>query len=239
MLQVEKLSKRYNHTEALKEMTFSLHTGKVIGLLGASGSGKSTLVNTVSGIEDYKGKVTIGGYPIGEVTKAMTSMLTENNAFPKWMGVKDVIYFYKLMYKDFNETKLKELMALMRLTEHLNKKLSHLSKGTLQKLRLSLALSRDAKLFLLDEPLGGIDPLAREEIIEMLSNKIDGETTMLIATHLVSEVECLLEEVIFINDGHFLGYYDCDDIRSQHGMSVEKYYKEVLRNERTASVRAL
>lgn len=236
MIKVEKLSKSYKHTQALKEMTFSLNKGKVIGLLGVSGSGKSTLFKTVTGIENYHGTVTIDDSPINEKTKAMTSFLTENNEFPKWMSVKDLIYFYKLMYKDFNELKLSEMIEQMRLKEHQNKKIRHLSKGILQKFRLALVLSRDAKLFLLDEPLGGIDPLAREEIIEMLSNQIDGESTMLISTHLISEVECLLDEVIFINDGKILGYYDCDEIRSQHGMSIDKFYKEVLRDERTYCV---
>ncbi len=236
MLKVEKLSKSYPGTQALKEMTFTLNKGKVIGLLGASGSGKSTLFKTVSGIETFKGEISMEGLSIGEDTKAMTSVLTENNAFPKWMRVEDGIYFYQLMYKDFNEVRLKELMDLMSLNSQQNKKIRHLSKGMLQKLRLALALSRDAKLFLLDEPLGGIDPLAREEIIEMLTNRIDGESTMLIATHLVSEIECLLEEVIFINNGHFLGYYNCEEIRSQQGMSVERFYKEVLRNERAATI---
>lgn len=234
MIEFNNVSKNYNKTKALDNVSLTIEQGKTVGLLGVNGSGKSTFIKLLAGIiKPDSGRILVKGKAIGKDTKTIISTLTEVNSFPNRMTVLEVIRFYKLMYKDFNETKFNQWIKDMQLEKHSKKKMKDLSKGMLQKLRLALTLSRDAKVFLLDEPLGGIDPLARDEIIEILASKIEPDITIIITTHLISEIENLIEKAIFIDVGRIIGDYDCEEIRINEGKSIEKLYKEVLRNERT------
>lgn len=237
MLQVNNISKRYKSIQALDHVNLRIGKGKVVGLLGVSGSGKSTFMKMVAGIiEPQSGQILVEDSPISQETKAITSILTESNSFPKWMTLQEAIRFYELMFKDFNVGKFDSWMVVMQLDKFRAQRIRSLSKGMQQKFRLALALSRDAKLFLLDEPLGGIDPLAREDILEMLAQQIDSETTMVITTHLISEIEGLLEQVVFIDQGKIIGSFDCEEVRINEGKSIEKLYKEVLRNARSTAI---
>lgn len=230
MLDIKNVSKMYGRQLALNDMSFHLGKGEVVGLLGPSGSGKTTLMNIVAGILPFKhGEVLIEDLEPSEKTKAIVSLLTENNAIPKWMTVKDVMNFYIEMYDDFNKEKFQSILNEINMDIPYSKKVKDLSKGMIQLLRLALSISREAGLYLLDEPLGGMDTLVREQVIDVLINYIDHESTIVIATHLIAEVEKLLEKVIFIKEGQILGIHDCEELRIEKGQSIEKTFKEVMR----------
>lgn len=230
MLEIKQLSKSYGGHKALSNVNLHFEKGKVVALLGPSGSGKTTFMNIVAGILPYKhGDVLISGEEPSEKTKAIVSLLTENHNIPKWMKVSDIIDFYKEMYDDFNEEKFHEILRDIDFDIPYSKKVKHLSKGMKQLLRLALSISREAKLYLLDEPLGGMDTLVREKVVDMLISNINDESTTIIATHIIPEVEKLLDQVIFIKKGKLLGVHDCEELRIQNGQSIEKMFKEVMR----------
>jgi ABC-2 type transport system ATP-binding protein len=227
MLDIKKLSISYGKHKALDDITFHIDTNEVVGLLGPSGSGKTTFMNTVAGPIPYnQGEVSINGLNPNKKTKSYVSLLTENNAIPKWMSVEDIRSFYIDMYDDFNENKFDSILQDINIDIPYSKKIKNLSKGMTQLLRLSLSIAREAKLYLFDEPLGGLDTLVREQVIDIIINNIDDDSTIIIATHLIPEVEKLLDKVIFIKNGQMLGVYDCEDLRCQKGQSIEKTFKE-------------
>jgi ABC-2 type transport system ATP-binding protein len=230
MLEINSLSKNYGKSKVLDNINCSLNKGQIVGLLGPSGSGKTTLMNIIAGITSFKqGNVLINGESPNINTKRSVSLLTETNSIPKWMKVKDVLDFYCEMYSDFNLDKFNNIFNDLNYSISYNKKIIDLSKGMTQLLRLALSISRKTKLYLLDEPLGGLDSLVREQVIDTIINYIDENSTIIIATHLIDEVERLLQKVIFIKDGQLLGLYDCDDLRIEKGQSIEKTFKEVIR----------
>lgn len=230
MIEVKNLSKAYGKHQALSDVSFRIDEGQIVGLMGPSGSGKTTLMDIISGLLYYKdGEVFIEGQPPNEKTKAIVSLLTEENAIPNWMTVMEIAKFYHNMYEDFDETKLYRILDEIHIDIPLRKKISHLSKGMLQLLRLALTLSRQAKLYLLDEPLGGMDTIVREQVIEMLFEYAHPYAAILITSQIISEIEKLIERVIFIKDGQLIGDYDCEALRAERGQSIEKIYKEVMR----------
>lgn len=231
MLSVMQLTKSFGMKKALETFDLVVGQGEVVGVLGPNGSGKSTLMKIVAGlIKKNKGRVEIEGDSPSSITKAKVSYLSDTNDIPGSFSIKEVMDFYDHFYNDFDkEVCLKNLEAL-RLSNELQTKNKKLSKGMQQKLRLALTMARKAKLYLLDEPLGGIDPLAREEILDTLIDNMDEDATMVITTHLVSEVEQVLTRVVFIHEGKCLGDYDCETVRFQQGVSIEDKYKEVFRD---------
>ncbi|GMQ59279.1 ABC transporter ATP-binding protein [Vallitalea sediminicola] len=230
MLDIKKLSVSYGKYKALDNITFHINKGEVVGLLGPSGSGKTTFMNTVAGLIPYNhGEVLINGQNPNEKTKGYVSLLTEKNAIPKWMGVEDIREFYIEMYEDFNENKFDSILQDIKINIPYSKKIKDLSKGMAQLLRLSLSIAREAELYLLDEPLGGMDTLVREQVIDTIINNIDSNSTIIVATHLIPEVEKLLDKVIFLNNGQMIGIHNCEDLRFQKNQSIEKTFKEVMR----------
>ncbi|GMQ62628.1 ABC transporter ATP-binding protein [Vallitalea maricola] len=230
MLDIKKLSISYGKHKALDNITFHIDKGEVVGLLGLSGSGKTTFMNTVAGLIPYNhGEVLINGQSPNEKTKGYVSLLTENNAIPKWMSVEDIRSFYIDMYNDFNENKFDSILQEINIDIPYSKKIKNLSKGMTQLLRLSLSIAREAKLYLLDEPLGGMDTIIRNKVIDMLINNINDNSTMLIATHIIPEVEKLLDKVIFIKQGQLIGFYDCEELRIDKRQSIEKTFIEVMK----------
>ncbi|QUH30738.1 ATP-binding cassette domain-containing protein [Vallitalea guaymasensis] len=230
MLDIKKLSISYGKHKALDDITFHIDKGEVVGLLGPSGSGKTTFMNTVAGLIPYNhGEVLIDGLNPNEKTKGYVSLLTENNAIPKWMSVEDIRSFYIDMYDDFNENKFDSILQDINIDIPYSEKIKNLSRGMTQLLRLSLSIAREAKLYLFDEPLGGMDTLVREQVIDTIINNIDDNSTIIIATHLIQEVEKLLDKVIFIKKGQMLGIHDCEDLRFQKSQSIEKTFKEVMK----------
>lgn len=229
---MKKLSKRYGKQKVLYDVNLQLEEGKIIGLLGPSGSGKTTLINIIGGIIPFdEGEIYIEQYPPGKESKGLVSVLTESNALPKRMKVRDAIFFYKQMYHDFREEKFHDIIKNTHMKLPLDKHINQLSKGMQQLVRLALTLGRDARYFLLDEPLGGVDAFIKEQVINMLFSYVDDHGTILLSTHLISDVEMLIEKVIFMNKGVILGIHDCEDLRAHKGQSVESAFKEVIRWE--------
>ncbi|GKX29107.1 ABC transporter ATP-binding protein [Vallitalea longa] len=230
MLDIKNLSINYGKHRVLNDISIHIDKGEVVGLLGPSSSGKTTFMNVVSGLLPYKkGQVLINGTSPCEKTKSYVSLLTENNAIPRWMNLKDIVNFHTEMFNDFNKDKFYSILKNINLDIPDNKKIKHLSKGTIQMLRVALSISRKCGLYLLDEPLGGMDSLVRDQVTDTIINEIDMDSTIIIATHLISEVEKLLDKVIFIKKGQILGIHDCEDLRIEKGQSIEKTFREVMK----------
>lgn len=230
MIESVNLTKKYNNKTALNNVSFQIEKGKVMGLLGPNGSGKSTLMNILAGtLNQSDGKATAFGSEIGKKTKSIVSYLPENNHLYPWMKVKDAIDFYKLNFDDFDNDKFKSISCRFQFED--SKYAARLSKGDLQKLRLALAISRRAKVFLLDEPLGGVDTLSREEVLNMIFDSISDEVIIIIATHLINEIERLFDQVLFIKNGEKILLDDCDALRRARNTSVKNVYLEIMKND--------
>lgn len=228
ILQINNLKKAFGSKIVLNDINLSLQKGKVMGILGPNGSGKTTLLNLIEGfLKPTEGTVSIESKNAGVETKALTSMLQDKNVFLTWMKVSDGLAFYSDFFKDFDKTKAKELLKSLSISE--TDKIRNLSKGTLEKFSLALTISRKAKLYILDEPLSGIDPIAREEILELIVNNLDEESSMIITTHLIAELERILDEVVFIKDGSIILQGDAEEIRMERQTSLDKLYRELYR----------
>jgi len=227
ILQATNLKKSYFNKHALKDITLQVEKGKILGLLGPNGSGKTTFMKMAAGLlKPTAGKILIDGQEPGIYTKSIVAYLPDTNYLYKWMKVHDSLAFFDDLYGDFNLNKAKELLEFMKLSE--NDKITTLSKGMLEKLLLTLVLSRRAQLYILDEPLGGIDPAAREKIIDALINNFTEDSSMIISTHLVRDIERLFDEVVFIADGEIIKQGNAEDLRLQHSKSIDQLYMEVF-----------
>ncbi|WMJ80015.1 ABC transporter ATP-binding protein [Clostridium sp. MB40-C1] len=227
VLQVKDLSKSYFTKKALKSVNLELEKGKILGLLGPNGSGKTTFLKIAAGIlRKSGGEIFIGGEKPGVKTKAIVSYLPDRNYLYKWMTIKDAVELFKDFYEDFDEKKCEELLKFMKLEKEL--KVTALSKGMMEKLNLSLVLSRNAKLYILDEPLGGVDPVAREQILDAIVNVYNEEASMIITTHLVKDIERIFDDVAFIKDGEIILNGNAEDLRSEKGKSIDELYREVF-----------
>ena len=222
------LTKRFGGTAALDNVGLVCKPGKVIGLLGPNGSGKTTLIKLANGLlSPTKGEVRICGYRPGRESKSLVSYLPDRPCLPEWMSTEQVCDFYGDFYRDFDREKAERMIEELRLPENI--KIGQMSKGTKEKLQLIMVMSRHARLFLLDEPIGGVDPATRDYILHTIITNYDPDAAVIISTHLISEVENILDEAIFINHGRVLLHSSVDDIREQCGKSVDAYFREVFK----------
>ncbi|TYA10535.1 ABC transporter ATP-binding protein [Paenibacillus faecis] len=227
LLQFEGVSKSYRSKPALKNVSFTVGPGKIIGLLGTNGSGKSTLMKIAAGlIPASAGKVTVSGEPVGLASKAVVSFMPDRPLSEPWMRVRDAVAFYRDFYQDFDEEKARKMLEFMHLEER--DKVNSLSKGMNERLQLTLTLSRRAKLYLMDEPIGGVDPVARTKILDAIVEFYSEDSSLLISTHLVRDIERIFDEVMFIRDGEIVLQEDVEDLRLKHGKSVDDMFKEVF-----------
>lgn len=228
ILETENLSKSYFRNKALKAVTLNVKPGSVLGLLGPNGSGKTTFLKIIAGIlKPSSGKILIDGHNPGVYTKAIVSYLPDNEYLLKWMKVKDAIKYFKDFYSDFDEKKAYELLEFMKLDA--NSSVKSLSKGMKEKLKLTLVLSRKAKLYVLDEPLGGVDPVAREKILDSIISSFNEESSMIITTHLVNDIERIFDEVAFISEGHIVLTGNAEELRTSRNQSIDELYREVFK----------
>jgi ABC-2 type transport system ATP-binding protein len=228
LVKCENVSKFYGKKEALSSLTLNLESGKIIGLLGPNGSGKTTLIKLLCGLlTPTNGQLSVCGMPIGAQTKAMVSYLPERSYIPEWMKVSDILDYFQDFYADFRRGLAEDMFS--RLNIDLGQKVKTLSKGNKEKVQLVLVMSRNAKLYLLDEPIAGVDPAARDFILKVILDNYDSNATILISTHLIADIENILDQVIFINDSHIVGQMTVDDIRANNGMSVDAYFRENFR----------
>lgn len=228
ILECNNLTKNFGTITALDDVTFSLDPGKIVGLLGPNGSGKTTLIKLANGlIRPTSGTVTIDGNQPGVETKKVVSYLPDKNYFDQWMKVMDCVELFDDFYEDFD--KAKALDMLMTLQVSPKSTFRTLSKGTKEKVQLALVMSRQAKLYLLDEPIGGVDPAARDMILNTIIKNYNVDGTVLISTHLIQDIEKVLDDVIFINQSHIVLTSSVDDIREKEGKSVDQVFREVFK----------
>jgi len=227
LLKVNSVSKRYGSKMALDNVSFDIGPGKITGLLGSNGSGKSTLMQIIAGITPATaGEISVMGKPIGRETKSLISYMPDRPLTESWMKVKDAVAFYKDFYADFNVEKAREMLDFMNLNE--KSSVSVLSKGMNERLQLTLALSRNVNLYLLDEPIGGVDPVARGKILDAIVRFYSEESSLIICTHLVRDMERIFDEVMFLNSGSIVLHEEVESIRLKHGRSVDDMFKEVF-----------
>ena len=222
------LTKKYGGLIALNSVDLSIESGKIIGLLGPNGSGKTTLIKIINGLlTPTSGTVTIDGDLSGIATKAKISYLPDNNYLNSWMTVGQIVDMFRDFYDDFRPQLAYEMLAKLGITPEV--RLKTLSKGNKEKVSLILVMSRNARLYVLDEPIAGVDPATRDYIISTIINNYNPEASVLISTHLISDIEQVLDEVIFINNGRIMLKRSVDDIRAENGKSVDELFREVFR----------
>ena len=227
ILTCSNLKKGYFNKTALNGLAMEVKKGRIVGLLGPNGSGKTTFLKIAAGILRYSsGEILIDGESPGVSTKAKVAYLPDKNFLYKWMKIKDAIQFYKDFYKDFSEKKCNELLEFMNLDRE--SKVTSLSKGMLEKLLLTLTLSRKAKLYLLDEPLGGVDPVSRDKILDAIVNNYSEDSTIIVTTHLVNDIERIFDDVFFISNGEIALSGVAEELRMEKAMSIDELYKEVF-----------
>ena len=227
MLECRELTKWFGSKEAVADLTLNLDKGKIYGLLGENGSGKTTWMKMVAGLtKPGRGEILYEGHPIGWRDKAKTAYMATEPFFYDFMKVADVGEYYEAFFDDFDRKKYMETTRTMGLEQDM--KVRNLSSGMSAKLKLAATLSRKAELYLLDEPLNGIDYKAREEIISLILEEADGENTFVISTHLLEEVESFIEYAIFIKDGHLADKVNLESERMKSGRSLTELYTDIL-----------
>ena len=228
ILECRKLSKSYGRAQALDGVSFAIEPGRIVGLLGPNGSGKSTLIKLANGLlTPTGGEILIDGNAPGQKSHAMVSYLPERTAIPTWMSAGQLMDFYEDFYRDFRRQAAKEM--LHRLDIQPGQRIRQMSKGTREKVQLIMVMSRSARLYLLDEPIGGVDPATRDYILSTIISNYNPSASVVISTHLISDVEKVLDEVVFIDKGHLVLQASVDQIREEKGMSVDALFREVFK----------
>ena len=222
------LTKRYGSVEALDSIDLKVEPGRITGLLGPNGSGKTTLIKLANGLlTPTSGKILIGGMEPGVETKKIVSYLPERLDIPTWMNVTQLLGFFRDFYADFDLDRARDMLAKLSIDESM--KIKAMSKGTREKVQLITVMSRRAKLYLLDEPIGGVDPATRDYILATIIGTYDPEASVVISTHLIQDVENVLDDVVFIDRGRIVLRSTVDDIREKEGKSVDALFREVFR----------
>ena len=228
VLECKDLSKRYGHTPALDHVSLAVEPGRIVGLLGPNGSGKTTLIKLANGLlTPSEGEVLVCGMPPGKESHACVSYLPERTCIPTWMSVKQLMDFYGDFYQDFNRKAAEEMLSHLNI--RLTQRIKQMSKGNREKVQLIMVMSRAAKLYLLDEPIGGVDPATRDYILSTIIGNYNPEAAVILSTHLIADVEKVLDEVIFINQGQVVLQSSVDEIREEKGMSVDALFREVFK----------
>lgn len=228
ILECADLSKKYGSFLALNHLNLKVDPGQIVGLLGPNGSGKTTLIKLANGLlSPTTGKILIDGKEPGIETKSIVSYLPERTYLNNRMKITDAIRFFQDFYADFHADRAEKMIQDLNIDK--TKSLGAMSKGTREKVQLILVMSRSAKLYLLDEPIGGVDPAARDYILNTIINNYETDSTILLSTHLISDIEKILDEVIFIQNGSLVLQSSVDDIREQHGKSVDTLFREVFK----------
>lgn len=222
------LTKRFGAVTALDNLSLTIDSGRIIGLLGPNGSGKTTLIKIINGLlQPTSGAVYIEGDKPGPVTKPKVSYLPDINYLNNWMTVEQIVAMFNDFYTDFRPELAYDMINRLGIDK--KQRLKTLSKGNKEKVSLILVMSRNAKLYVLDEPIAGVDPATRDYIINTIINNYNPEASVLISTHLISDIESVLDEVIFIKNGSIVMHDTVDNIRLQHIMSVDNLFREVFK----------
>ena len=228
VLECKDLSKHYGNAPALNHVSLAVEPGRIVGLLGPNGSGKTTLIKLANGLlTPSEGEVLVCDMAPGKESHASVRSLPERTCIPTWMSVKQLLDFYGDFYRDFNRKAAEEMLTHLNI--RLTQRIKQMSKGTREKVQLIMVMSRAAKLYLLDEPIGGVDPATRDYIIHTILSNYNENASLVISTHLIADVEKVLDEVIFINQGQVVLQSSVDEIREEKGMSVDALFREVFK----------
>lgn len=227
ILSVKGLCKTYGKQAALDHVDIALPEGKIVGLLGPNGSGKTTLLKLIAGLlTPDDGRILVCGQPVGLATKSLVSYLPDRLCFNRERRIREQLDYYQDFFSDFDRTRAEAMLADLKIDP--NARIRTLSKGTQEKAQLVLAMSRRAKLYLLDEPMGGVDPAARDYILDTIVSNYDPRATIVISTHLIADVERLLDECIFLSQGRVLLQGNADTLREEKGKSLDELFREVF-----------
>ena len=228
LLEINNLSKSYDNKVVLKDINLSITSGKIIGLLGKNGAGKTTLIKLINDLlTPTTGEILINGKKVGVESKKVISYLPERTYLNKQMKVSEVIDYFKDFYDNFDSNKAKKLLKDLDLD--INQKLSKMSKGMQEKVQLVLVMSRNADLYILDEPLGGVDPATRDYILDTILSNFNENASVIISTHLISDIERILDEVIFIDKGNLILQSDADKLRNKEKSSIDEIFRRMFK----------
>ena len=228
LVQCEHLTKIFPGKKALDDVNLKIGRGKVVGLLGPNGSGKTTLIKILNGLlQPNFGSVMIDATPIGTYTKSQVSYLPDKNYLNDWMRVSDIIGYFSDFYQNFDANRARDMLRRLDIDE--SQRLKSLSKGTKEKVQLILVMSRRAQLYLLDEPIGGVDPAARDYILNTIITNYDEQASIVLSTHLIADIEKVLDDVIFLAEGRVALVSSVDEIREKNGKSVDALFREVYK----------
>ncbi len=228
ILECKGLSKHFGAVQALENVDLAIEPGHIVGLLGPNGSGKTTLIKLANGLlTPTSGSITIGGIAPGVQTKSVVSYLPERIALPEWMTAEQAVDYYQDFYADFRRETAEAMIQNLGL--NMKQRIKAMSKGTKEKLQLILTMSREARLYLLDEPIGGVDPATRDYILRTIIGNYNENASIIISTHLISDVEQVLDEVLFLQNGRIVLHDTVDAIRNEKGTSVDALFREVFR----------
>ena len=227
-LQTTGLTMRYHHTLALDGVNLELPQGKIVGLLGPNGSGKTTLIKLTAGLlTPTSGSVCVCGESVGAGTKSLVSYLPDRPYFSKQRKIQELLDFFQDFYADFDRQRAEQMLHALGIA--MDVRFRTLSKGNQEKVQLVLVMSRRAKLYLLDEPIGGVDPAARDYVLNTIITNYDPTATVLISTHLIADVERILDEFVFLNQGKVVRYGNADETREETGKSLDELFREVFK----------
>jgi len=229
VLQLQDLNVNYGKTLALKGVNLDIPKGKIVGILGPNGSGKTTLIKTIVGLlSGYTGKISIAGHPPGPDANAHISYLPDRSHLPTWFTADQTIAFFADFYKDFDKDRAHAMLESMKIPT--SKKLKTLSRGMREKVQLALVMSRRADLYVLDEPIGAVDPASREFIVETILKNFPEGSSIVLSTHIIADIESVLDMAVFLKKGEIVLHDDVDNIRTEHGTSLDGLFREVFRN---------
>lgn len=228
LLTCKGLYKSYGDKEVLKDINLSISGGRIIGLLGRNGMGKTTLIKLINDLlTPTKGEVLVDGQPVGVESKKVISYLPERTYLDKTMTVRQVLHYFEEFYEDFSVEKARRLLRDLELDEE--SRISKMSKGMQEKLQLILVMSREAKLYILDEPLGGVDPATRDYILDTILNNFNEGASVIICTHLIADIERILDDIIFIDHGEIVLSASADELRQRENSSVDEVFRRMFR----------
>ena len=228
ILETKNLTKKYGTFSALRNVNISLERGKIIGLLGPNGSGKTTFIKLINGLlVPSKGEIKIAGITPGAETKKLVSYLPDKNYLENYMSVSKLFDYYNDFFADFDKNKASEMLKRLGIEEKM--KFKTMSKGTKEKVQLILTMSRNASLYCLDEPIGGVDPASRDYILETIIRNYSENSSVIISTHLIADIENVLDDVLFLQNGEIRLHSSVDEIREKEGKSVDTLFREVFR----------
>ena len=228
LLEIKDLNKSFDNKKILKDINLTISNGKIVGLLGKNGAGKTTLIKLINDLlTPTSGEITIKGNKVGVETKKVISFLPERTYLNKQMKVSEIIEFFKDFYEDFDDKKARKLLKDLDLD--INQHLTKMSKGMQEKVQLVLVMSRKADLYILDEPLGGVDPATRDYILDTILSNFSENASVIISTHLISDIERILDEVIFIDKGKIVLQEDADKLRNKEKASIDEIFRRMFK----------